>query len=216
MRFVIFGPPGAGKGTMAVEASAAYGLPHVSTGDLFRVAIRKGSALGLYVKGIIDAGSLVPDEATIDLVKERLARPDAAKGWLLDGFPRTIGQARALGDFCPEDWVIDLEVPDTVIVERLSGRRMCSGCAHSFHLKFKPPKKEGLCDACGSPLYVRDDDREESVRNRLVAYRTLTAPLVDHYRDKGNLVPVNGNGTPEAVWARLKLVMDELAARMGQ
>ncbi|HOX91477.1 MAG TPA: adenylate kinase [Spirochaetales bacterium] len=212
MRFVFFGPPGAGKGTMAVEASSEFSLPHVSTGDLFRSAIRKRTPLGLYVKTIIDAGSLVPDQATIDLVKERLAQPDARSGWLLDGFPRTIGQAQALSDFCPENWVIDLQVSDPVLISRLSGRRMCSGCSHSYHMVFKQPKIDGVCDACGSPLYIRDDDREASVRNRLLEYRSLTEPLVDYYREKGNLVMVNGEGDPKAVWASLKQIMLDLHA----
>lgn len=210
MRFVFFGAPGAGKGTMAVEASREFHLPHVSTGEIFRAAIRDGTALGLKVKAIIDAGGLVPDETTIQLIQERLAQPDAAGGWLLDGFPRTLAQAEALVALCPEKWVIDLEVSDATVIRRLSGRRMCSKCPHSYHVSLKPPKVPGVCDACGAPLYVRDDDREESVRNRLVAYRTQTAPLVDYYRARGTLVPVNGEGDAASVWKVLRGIMEDL------
>ncbi len=210
MRFVFFGAPGAGKGTMAVEASAEFGLPHVSTGEIFRAAIRDATPLGLRVKAVIEAGGLVTDDITIQLIQERLALPDASRGWLLDGFPRTLPQARALAGLCPEDWVIDLEVSDARVIQRLSGRRNCSKCSHSYHVTLKPPLVEGVCDACGSPLYVRDDDREESVRNRLVAYRTQTAPLVDYYRTRGTLVPVDGEGDAASVWAALKVIMTRL------
>jgi len=210
MKFVFFGAPGAGKGTMAAKASAAYGLPHISTGEIFRGAMREGTPLGLQVRAVIESGGLVSDELTIGLVRERLAKPDAAKGWLLDGFPRTIAQAEALASFCPEDYVIDLEVSDAKVVERLSGRRMCRACGRSFHTRFMPPSKPGLCDDCGGELYVRDDDREESVRVRLENYRAQTAPLVGFYKSRGTLAPVNGEGAADAVWSVLKVVMDGL------
>lgn len=212
MKFVFFGAPGAGKGTMAARAAAAFGLPHISTGEIFRGAMRAGTPLGLRVKAVIESGGLVSDELTIGLVRERLAQPDAAAGWLLDGFPRTIAQAEALASFCPEDYVIDLEVSDAKVVERLSGRRMCRSCGRSFHTRFMPPSKPGLCDDCGGELYVRDDDREESVRVRLENYRAQTAPLVGFYKARGALVPVDGEGAADAVWSVLKVVMDGLIA----
>lgn len=210
MRFVFFGPPGAGKGTMAVEASETFFLPHISTGEIFRTAMKNHTELGEKVKAIIDNGCLVPDDITIEMVRERLTEEDALKGWFLDGFPRTIPQAEALDKFLPEDWVIDLEVSDNVIIERLSGRRMCTSCSHSYHINFKPPKKEGICNACGSPLYIRDDDREESVKNRIREYRSQTEPLIEYYRNKGNLVPINGEPKASEVWAKLKLIMKDL------
>ncbi len=213
MKFVFFGAPGAGKGTMAARAATAFGLPHISTGEIFRGAMRAGTPLGLQVKAVIESGGLVSDELTIGLVRERLAQPDAAKGWLLDGFPRTIAQAEALASFCPEDHVIDLEVSDAKVVERLSGRRMCRGCGRSYHTRFMPPSKPGLCDDCGGELYVRDDDREESVRVRLENYRVQTAPLVSYYKARGTLVPVDGEGAADAVWSVLQVVMNGLIAR---
>ncbi|PKL26391.1 MAG: adenylate kinase [Spirochaetae bacterium HGW-Spirochaetae-3] len=212
MKFVFFGAPGAGKGTMAAKAAAAFGFPHISTGEIFRGAMRDGTPLGLKVKAIIESGGLVSDELTIGLVRERLAMPDAAKGWLLDGFPRTIAQAEALASFCPEDYVIDLEVTDAKVVERLSGRRMCRSCGRSFHTRFMPPSKPGLCDDCGGELYVRDDDREESVRVRLENYRAQTAPLVGLYKARGTLVPVDGESSADAVWSVLHVVMNRLIA----
>ena len=207
MRFVFFGAPGAGKGTLAVKASIEFGLPHVSTGDLFRVAISEGSELGKKVKTLIDDGNLVPDELTNAMVFERLALPDAKDGWLLDGFPRTIPQAQALSDRYPADMVLDIEVGDPTIIERLAGRRMCSGCSRSYHTVFVPPRNEGLCDACGSKLYVRPDDHEDAVRQRLVSYRKKTEPLIAYYRDRNKLVSIRGEGSTDKVWNELKTIM---------
>ncbi|HUW69990.1 MAG TPA: adenylate kinase [bacterium] len=212
MKFVFFGAPGAGKGTMASRAAAAYGLPHISTGDIFRQAMKDGTPLGLKVKAIIESGGLVPDELTIDLVRERLARDDARRGWLLDGFPRTIAQAEALASFNPEDHVINLEVSDDKVIERLSGRRMCPTCGRIYHVHFMPPKVSGLCDDDGGILYTRPDDREESVRVRLENYRTQTVPLVDFYRKRLTLVPIDGESDADTVWKVLNSVLDRLIA----
>ena len=195
---------------MAVRAAADFGLPHISTGDIFRTAMREGTPLGLEVKAIIESGGLVSDELTIGLVRERLAMADATKGWLLDGFPRTLSQAQALVTFCPEDYVIDLEVSDGKVIERLSGRRVCTVCGKSYHTSFMPPKKEGVCDDDGAILYTRDDDRAESVKTRLLNYRKQTAPLVDFYRKRGTLVPVDGEGDADTVWNELRIIMERL------
>ena len=192
MKFVFFGPPGAGKGTMAARAAAEFGLHHISTGEIFRAAIKNGTELGKKVQAVIESGGLVSDDLTVSLVRERLAQPDVRDGWLLDGFPRTIPQAEALVSFCPEDHVIDLAVSDAKVVERLSGRRMCKGCGRIYHATLMPPKKKDICDDCGNALYTRDDDREESVRTRLEAYRTQTLALQEYYRKRGTLFSVDG------------------------
>ncbi len=207
MRFVFFGAPGAGKGTLAVKASSEFGLPHVSTGDLFRLAISEGTELGKKVKALIDDGNLVPDELTNAMVFESLALPDARGGWLLDGFPRTIPQAQALSERYPADLVLDIEVGDTTIIERLAGRRMCRGCSRSYHTAFVPPRKEGICDSCGSELYIRPDDHEDAVRQRLVSYRKKTEPLIEYYRKKNKLVAISGEGSTEKVWDELRTIM---------
>jgi len=212
MKFVFFGAPGAGKGTMASRAAAAYGLPHISTGDIFRQAMKDGTPLGLKVKAVIESGGLVSDTLTIDLVRERLAMDDARHGWLLDGFPRTLAQAEALALFDPEDAVINLEVSDDKVIERLSGRRMCPLCGRIYHVHLMPSKIAGLCDADGGVLYTRPDDREESVRVRLENYRTQTVPLVDFYRSRATLVPVDGEGDADTVWVSLHDMMDRLVA----
>jgi len=212
MKFVFFGAPGAGKGTMASRAASAYGLPHISTGDIFRQAMKDGTPLGLKVKAIIESGGLVSDTLTIDLVRERLAMDDARHGWLLDGFPRTLAQAEALALFDPEDAVINLEVSDSKVIERLSGRRMCPLCGRIYHVHLMPPKVAGLCDADGGVLYTRPDDREESVRVRLENYRTQTVPLVDFYRSRSTLVPVDGEGDADTVWTLLHGMMERLVA----
>lgn len=210
MRFVFFGPPGAGKGTMAVEATKAYGIPHISSGEMFRAAIHEATPLGLKVRDIIGKGGLVPDGLTIDLVGERLSRPDLAGGWILDGFPRTISQARSLSALQPEDYVISFEVDDGTIVERLSGRRMCRACGRSYHITFCPTRDPARCDACGGELYIREDDSAESVRNRLVSYRAQTEPLKDFYAARDTLVPVDASGAAPEAWAVLRDVMDRL------
>ena len=210
MKFVFFGAPGVGKGTMSIRASQEFRLPHISTGNIFRAAIRDGTALGLAVKSIIEAGGLVPDDLTIKLVRERLAMPDVTGGWMLDGYPRTIPQAKALDADAAGYHVIDLEVPDPVIIERLSGRRMCLHCGRSFHLVFMPPAKAGICDQCGSTLSIRDDDCEDAIRNRLAAYRALTAPLVDFYRERGTMITISAENDADTVWNELRSVLAAL------
>lgn len=210
MKFVFFGAPGAGKGTMAARASVDFMLPHISTGDIFRASMREGSSLGLEVKAIIESGGLVSDELTIGLVQARLAKSDASNGWLLDGFPRTLCQAKALVSFCPEDYVIELQVSDGKVIERLSGRRVCTVCGRSYHTSFMPPKKAGFCDDDSGILFTRDDDREESVKTRLANYRNQTAPLVDFYKRRGTLVPVDGEGDADSVWKNLHGIMEGL------
>ena len=205
MKLIFLGPPGAGKGTLAARAVDVLKVPHISTGVIFRSAIAAGNPLGLKVKAIIDAGKLVDDEITIELVKERLAQEDAQKGYILDGFPRTIPQAEALEEFSAVDKVINFEIPDTTVMSRLGGRRVCRKCGHNFHIVFDKPKEEGICHHCGGEVYTRDDDRAEAVQKRLEVYRAQTAPLVAFYREKGLLLDVDGDSTPDKVLVNFKL-----------
>jgi adenylate kinase len=191
MKLIFLGPPGAGKGTLAARAVEIIKVPHISTGNIFRAAIAAKSPLGLKVKAIIDAGKLVDDETTIELVKERLAQDDAKNGYILDGFPRTIPQAEALAGFSTVDKVVNFELPDTSVLERLGGRRTCRGCGATPHIIFSKPKKEGVCDKCGGELYIRDDDKPEAITKRLEVYRDQTAPLIDFYRKQGLLADVD-------------------------
>lgn len=204
MNFIFLGPPGAGKGTLAKEVAAAYGIPHISTGDIFRENIKNGTELGKKAKAIIDAGGLVSDEITIDLVKDRLSKDDTKNGYILDGFPRTIPQAQALSSFAKIDAAVNFDIEDSAVVERLGGRVCCRECAQMFHTKFNPPKSEGKCDKCGGELYTRDDDKAESIKRRLEVYRQSTAPLIDFYKDKGILADVDAKPAPEAVLAQFK------------
>jgi adenylate kinase len=204
MKLLFLGPPGAGKGTLAVRAMELLELPHISTGAIFRSAIAAKTPLGLKVKGIIDSGRLVDDETTIELVKERLAQEDVQRGFILDGFPRTIPQAEALAAFSPIDRVINFDIPDSGVVERLSGRRVCRNCGLNYHIVFNKPKREGVCDACGSEVYVRDDDREEAIRKRLRVYRDQTAPLIGFYREQGILADVDARPPVEEVVENFK------------
>lgn len=212
MKFVFFGAPGVGKGTMSIRSSQEFNVPHISTGNIFRAAIRDGTPLGIAVKSIIEAGGLVSDDLTIKLVRERLAMPDVAGGWMLDGYPRTIPQAKALDADASGYHVIDLEAPDSVIIERLSGRRMCLHCGRSYHLVHMPPAVPGVCDQCRTALSVRDDDSEKAIRNRLAAYRALTAPLVEFYRERGSMITISAESDADTVWNELRSV---LAALMG-
>jgi adenylate kinase len=200
MKLIFLGPPGAGKGTLAARAVDILKVPHISTGAIFRSAIAARSSLGLKVKAIIDAGKLVDDDTTIALVRERLAQEDARDGYILDGFPRTIAQAEALAGFSAVDRVVNFDIPDSGVLERLSGRRVCRNCGHNFHNLFDPPKKEQVCDHCGGEVYTRDDDKADAVRKRLEVYRAQTAPLIDYYRGKGILADVDaGPGVEQVV-----------------
>ena len=178
MRLVVIGPPGIGKGTYASAVSRVYGIPHVSTGDIFREEIKKGSELGLRIKGYVDRGELVPDDIVIEVVKKRLSEKDCAKGFILDGFPRTLRQARALDEITRIDLVLNFTAPDEVIIDRISGRRICRKCGAIYHVKYIPPKTPGVCDRCGGPLIQRDDDRPEVVARRLELYRRQFLSLI--------------------------------------
>ncbi|MDR0583937.1 MAG: adenylate kinase [Treponema sp.] len=204
MKLIFLGPPGAGKGTLAVKAVDILGIPHISTGAIFRQAIAAGSPLGLKVKAIIDAGKLVDDETTIELVRERLARDDAQKGYILDGFPRTIPQAETLAAFSAVDKVVNFDIPDSAVLERLGGRRVCRKCGYNFHTVFDKPAKEGTCDHCGGEVYTRDDDRPEAIQKRLEVYRAQTAPLIDFYRQKGLLLDVDARPAVDRVTENFK------------
>lgn len=192
MRLMFVGPPGAGKGTQAVRVAAKYNIPHISTGDMLREEIKSGTELGKQAKSYIDAGELVPDQVIIEMVKERISKPDAASGFLLDGFPRTRQQAEALGTFATLDAVININVPDDKLIHRICGRRICTSCGATYHESMlEDPKR---CPKCGSSLYVRDDDKEEIVKQRLSVYKEKTQPLIEYYTDLGILHDVVGSG----------------------
>ena len=206
MNILFMGPPGAGKGTQAERITASYGIPHISTGDAFRLAMKQGTPLGLQAKSFVDQGLLVPDEVTNGIVRERLAAPDCASGFLLDGFPRTIAQAHALDGMLAEmgrkiDHVINLKVDRSLLLARLTGRRICKSCGSTYHVLFNPPKQEGVCDKCGGELYQRSDDTEEKVGTRLDEYTTKTAPLLAYYADKNLLFELDGEKDIDQVTA---------------
>ncbi len=197
MRIVFLGPPGAGKGTQAVEIVEKLGIPHVATGDMLRASIKQETPLGLEAKKYMDQGLLVPDEVTIRITGERISQPDCANGFLLDGFPRTLAQAEALDKLLSDlgiklDAVINLQVPEGVLIPRLTGRRVCRNCGASFHMVFNPPTAEGVCDRCEGELYQRSDDNEETAVNRLSVYNTQTAPLIAYYQEQGVLKNIDG------------------------
>ena len=212
MKLLIMGRPGAGKGTQAANIKEYYNIPHISTGDIFRAAIKNQTKLGLTAKGYMDKGQLVPDEVTIGIVQERLLEDDCKKGFLLDGFPRTIAQAEALETFLKEngivlDAVLDVNVPAEILVRRLVGRRVCKGCGATFHVEFNAPKQEGICDVCGTPLIQRADDTYETANSRLEVYDNNTAPLLDFYNTRGLLKTVNGDQALDKVFEDIKNVL---------
>lgn len=212
MDLILFGPPGAGKGTQAQRLFRAYGTPQVSTGDILRQAVKDGTPLGLKAKPLMEAGKLVPDALVIGLVEDRLKRPDCQQGFVLDGFPRTVAQAQALEAMLASlgrhiDHVLSLEVPLEVVVGRLIGRRCCPKDGRVYHLTEAPPEHPGLCDACQTPLVQRPDDREEVVRARQVTYRRDTEPLKAFYASRGLLRPVDGTGTLDEVFGRIQAVL---------
>ena len=197
MKIIMLGAPGAGKGTQAKMIAQEYGIPHVSTGDIFRANIKNGTELGKEAKQYMDQGLLVPDELTVKILLDRVAQPDCESGYVLDGFPRTIPQAQVLDEALEKlgekiDYAVDGDVPDENIVKRMSGRRTCLKCGATYHVEHIPPKKEGICDSCGSELVLRDDDKPETVQNRLKVYHNQTQPLIEYYTEKGVLRTVDG------------------------
>ncbi len=193
MNMIFLGAPGAGKGTQAEVVCKELNIPAISTGNMLREAVKNGTQSGLAAKKYMDAGELVPDEVVIGILKDRIAQPDAKNGFILDGFPRTVAQAEALDKMGVQiDKVIEINVPDEAIIARMSGRRVCEGCGNSYHIKFKPTKKEGVCDACGAKVVQRADDKPETVLARLKTYHEKTEPLKDFYAAKGKLATVNG------------------------
>ena len=204
MKLIFLGPPGAGKGTLAGLVSKEYGIPQISTGDMFREAIKKETELGKKVKAILASGELVPDDVTVELVKERLTQADAAKGYILDGFPRTIPQAEALEKFQTLDAVVNFAIDDELVVKRLSGREICKNCGAIYHVTNMPSKVKGVCDKCGGPLYTRPDDSLESITNRLDVYRKQTEPLIAFYREKKLLRDIDSSKSPEDTHSQIE------------
>jgi len=212
MNVILLGPPGAGKGTQAKRLVEKYHIPQVSTGDMLREALKEGTPLGLEAKKYMDQGGLVPDTVVIGLVKERIQKPDARGGYMLDGFPRTVGQAEALDRILGElgqkiDHVVSVEVPNSELLGRLTGRRTCRACGAGFHVLFDPPKKEGVCDKCGGELYQRSDDNEVTVQSRLETYEAQTKPLIDYYKGQQKLRRIDGVGKMDDILARIQAVL---------
>lgn len=212
MYILLMGPPGAGKGTQAEKLIREYGIPQISTGDMFRAAVKSGTALGKEAKSYMDKGALVPDSVTVGIVKERLAQDDCKKGWILDGFPRTNAQASALDAILHDlgiqlTAVLDFNVNRDDLVKRVSGRLVCRQCGASFHKEFRPPKQEGVCDNCGGELYQRADDNEVTVRERLAVYDTSTKPLIDYYKVSGRYYEINGDQSMDKVFADVQAAL---------
>lgn len=212
MKIIMLGAPGAGKGTQAKMIADKYGVPHISTGDIFRANIKNGTELGMEAKKYMDQGLLVPDELTVRILLDRVAQDDCKNGYVLDGFPRTIPQAEVLDSELTKledhiDYAINVDVPDENIVKRMSGRRACLTCGATYHIEHVPPKKEGICDVCGSELVLRDDDKPETVKNRLNVYHEQTQPLIDFYTEKGVLKTVDGTVPMEEVFAAITAIL---------
>lgn len=206
MHILLMGPPGAGKGTQAANLVNEFAIPHISTGDMFRVAVKEGTELGKQAKACMDAGKLVPDEVTIGIVRERLAKPDCEKGFILDGFPRTVEQADALTGILKEiglklTRVLNINVPAAELIERAVGRRICKKCGATYHIKFNPTKVEGICDACGGELFQRADDSEKTMKSRLSVYEAQTKPLIEYYQKAGLYTEVDGRQAIDKVFA---------------
>lgn len=212
MKIIMLGAPGAGKGTQAKMIADQYKIPHISTGDIFRANIKNGTELGMEAKKYMDQGLLVPDELTVKILLDRVAKEDCKRGYVLDGFPRTIPQAEVLDKALEKigdkiDFAIDVDVPDENIVKRMGGRRSCVGCGATYHIEHIPPKKEGICDTCGMELILRDDDKPETVQNRLNVYHTQTQPLIEFYRKKGILQTVDGTVDMKDVFAAIVKIL---------
>ena len=214
MRLILLGPPGAGKGTQAVRLVKHYGIPQISTGDILRKAVKDGTELGTLAKKYMDKGELVPDEVVIGIIRDRITEPDCEKGYILDGFPRTIAQAEALDEMLEKmgariDHVVNISVADEEIIKRLTGRRTCSNCGAGYHVLFDPPKQEGICDKCGGKLIQRDDDKEETIRARLEVYRQQTEPLIKYYEAKQLLRTIPGEGSMEEIFNAILKALGE-------
>ena len=205
MKIIMLGAPGAGKGTQAMKIAEKYQIPHISTGDIFRANIKEGTELGKKAKSYMDQGQLVPDELTLELIMDRFQNPDCANGYVLDGFPRTIPQAEALTEALAKkgetiDYAINVEVPDENIINRMGGRRACLACGSTYHIVYAPTRVEGICDHCGEKLVLRDDDKPETVKNRLNVYHNQTQPLIEYYTRQGKLAEVDGTQSMEDVF----------------
>ena len=214
MKVIMLGAPGAGKGTQAKKIADKYQIPHISTGDIFRANIKNGTELGTKAKAYMDQGLLVPDELTLELIMDRFKEPDCKNGYVLDGFPRTIPQAEALTRALEEqgesiDYAVNVEVPDENIINRMSGRRACVSCGGTYHIKYNPTKAEGICDACGGELILRDDDKAETVKQRLDVYHTQTQPLIDYYTKEGILEEVDGTLDLEVVFDEIVKLLEK-------
>ena len=214
MRVIFLGPPGAGKGTQAKALAQEWGVPQIATGEMLRDAVKAGTPLGREAARIMESGALVPDDVMVGLIAERLRQPDAAGGFILDGFPRTIAQAEALNRLLKDlgqslDAVVYFDVPETELIRRLTGRRLCRQCQTAYHMVSAPPKQAGVCDRCGGELYQRDDDSEATVRNRLEVYARQTAPLLDYYRGRGVLSSVKADGAMAAIGAAIRRAVTE-------
>ena len=210
----MLGAPGAGKGTQAKMIAEKYGVPHISTGDIFRANIKEGTELGMEAKKYMDQGQLVPDDVTIGMLLDRIAEADCENGYVLDGFPRTIPQAESLTEALDKlgqkmDFAIDVDVPDESIINRMSGRRACLGCGATYHITFNPPVKEGICDTCGQELVLRDDDKPETVKKRLDVYHQQTQPLIDYYKNAEVLAEVDGTQPMDAVFQGIVEILGE-------
>ena len=213
MKIVMLGAPGAGKGTQAQRIAERFGIPHVSTGDIFRANIKNQTELGRQVKAIIDAGQLVPDELTIGMLMDRIHEDDCADGYVLDGYPRTIPQAESLTKALAKtgeaiDYAINIDVPDEHIIDRMGGRRSCPGCGAMYHIVYNAPQQDGVCDACGGSLVIRDDDKPETVKNRLRVYHEQTRPLIDYYSGQGSLKTVDGTQPIEDVYSDIVGILE--------
>jgi adenylate kinase len=212
LKLIIFGPPSAGKGTQAQRLSQRYSIPQVATGDLLREAVAKQTPLGAEIKSYLDSGRLGPDDLIVQLISDRVSKPDCASGYILDGFPRTMGQARELDKMAEVDIVLNIVVDMERLVERAIGRRTCGQCAAVYHVSFNPPKAPGVCDKCGSGLTQRDDDKEDTVRNRLRIYMEQTAPLLEHFRMNDNLVDIDGSKGIDGVFDQMVEAIERVRA----
>jgi adenylate kinase len=214
MYILLMGPPGAGKGTQAAKLVKKYGIPHISTGDMFRAAVKEGTELGKKAKACMDAGQLVPDEITIGIVRERLQKPDCTKGFILDGFPRTVEQADALDGILKSLSIhltraVDISVPSSSLIERAVGRRVCKKCGAAYHIRFNPSKKDGVCDECGGETYQRADDSEETMKSRLSVYDAQTKPLIRYYQKAGLYSEIDGSQEMSKVFADITACLEK-------